>query len=67
RGARATADRVLVLTSSQQALGLCASVLLDAGERIFVEDPAYYGARKAFEAAGPVRRPGPAGTPGLRP
>ncbi|MBF3290617.1 aminotransferase class I/II-fold pyridoxal phosphate-dependent enzyme, partial [Pseudomonas aeruginosa] len=52
RGARATADRVLVLTSSQQALGLCASVLLDAGERIFVEDPAYYGARKAFEAAG---------------
>ncbi|WP_164176740.1 aminotransferase class I/II-fold pyridoxal phosphate-dependent enzyme, partial [Stenotrophomonas maltophilia] len=41
RGARATADRVLALTSSQQALGLCASVLLDAGERIFVEDPAY--------------------------
>jgi GntR family transcriptional regulator/MocR family aminotransferase len=52
RGARATADRVLVLTSSQQALALCASVLLDAGERIFIEDPAYYGARKAFDAAG---------------
>ncbi|MNF77155.1 HTH-type transcriptional regulatory protein GabR [compost metagenome] len=52
RGARATADRVLVLTSSQQALGLCANVLLDPGERIFIEDPAYYGARKAFEAAG---------------
>lgn len=52
RGARTTADQVLVLTSSQQALGLCASVLLDAGERIFVEDPVYYGARKAFVAAG---------------
>ncbi|MGH2341503.1 PLP-dependent aminotransferase family protein [Segnochrobactraceae bacterium EtOH-i3] len=52
RGARATADRVLVLTSSQQALALCAHVLLDPGDRIFIEDPAYYGARKAFEAAG---------------
>ncbi|MFT7773634.1 PLP-dependent aminotransferase family protein [Roseateles sp.] len=52
RGARATPERVLVLTSSQQALTLCATVLLDAGERIFIEDPAYHGARKAFDAAG---------------
>ncbi|SBW04795.1 Transcriptional regulator, GntR family [uncultured Alphaproteobacteria bacterium] len=52
RGARATADRVLVLTSSQQAMTLCANLLLDPGEPIFIEDPAYAGARKAFEAAG---------------
>ncbi|OZI47277.1 GntR family transcriptional regulator [Bordetella genomosp. 5] len=52
RGARATAERVLVLTSSQQALTLCATVLLDAGDGICVEDPGYPGARKAFEAAG---------------
>jgi GntR family transcriptional regulator/MocR family aminotransferase len=31
---------------------LCANMLLDPGERIFIEDPAYYGARKAFDAAG---------------
>lgn len=59
RGARATAERVLVLTSSQQAMSLCATMLLDPGDRIFIEDPAYYGARKAFDAAGldcvPVR------------
>lgn len=59
RGARATADRVLVLTSSQQAMTLCANMLLDPGDRIFIEDPAYHGARKAFDAAGlncvPVR------------
>lgn len=59
RGARATADRVLILTSSQQAMTLCANMLLDPGDRIFIEDPAYYGARKAFDAAGlecvPVR------------
>ncbi|BDR06834.1 PLP-dependent aminotransferase family protein [Comamonas thiooxydans] len=52
RGARATPERVLVLTSSQQALTLCANVLLDAGDRIFIEDPVYHGARKAFDAAG---------------
>ncbi|QWK81372.1 PLP-dependent aminotransferase family protein [Ochrobactrum sp. BTU1] len=59
RGARATAEQVLILTSSQQALSLCANVLFDPGDRIFIEDPAYHGARKAFEAAGlecmPVR------------
>ena len=59
RGARATPERVLVLTSSQQALSLCANVLFDAGDRIFIEDPVYHGARKAFDAAGlecvPVR------------
>ena len=52
RGARATPERVLVLTSAQQALTLCAHVLLDAGDRIFMEEPAYHGARKAFDAAG---------------
>jgi len=52
RGARASADRVLILTSSQQAFSLCASVLMDAGEQVFVEDPMYHGARKALGAAG---------------
>lgn len=66
RGARATPDRVLVLTSSQQALSLCASVLLDAGERIFIEDPAYHGARKAFDAAGLECVPIPVDADGLR-
>lgn len=31
---------------------LCATVLLDAGDQIFIEDPAYHGARRAFDAAG---------------
>lgn len=52
RGAHTSADQVLVLTSSQQALTLCATVLFDAGDAICVEDPGYYGARKAFDAAG---------------
>ena len=52
RGAHATPERVLVLTSSQQAMTLCANVLLDSGDGIFIEDPVYQGARKAFDAAG---------------
>lgn len=66
RGARATAERVLVLTSSQQALALCAHVLLDAGERILIEDPVYHGARRAFEAAGLECVPVPVDADGLR-
>ncbi|MBE1236550.1 PLP-dependent aminotransferase family protein [Phaeovibrio sulfidiphilus] len=66
RGANATPDRVLVLTSSQQALSLCAHVLLDPGERILVEDPGYHGARKAFEAAGLVCVPIPVDGDGLQ-
>lgn len=65
RGARATADRVLVLTSSQQALTLCATMLLDPDERIFIEDPAYHGARKAFDAAGLEAIPIPVDSQGM--
>lgn len=66
RGARATPERVLVLTSAQQALTLCAHVLLDAGDRIFVEDPLYHGARKAFDAAGLQCVPVPLDTEGMQ-
>ncbi len=66
RGACAAPERVLVLTSSQQALTLCATVLLDAGDRIFLEDPVYHGARKAFDAAGLECVPVPLDADGLR-
>ena len=66
RGAHATPERVLVLTSSQQALTLCATVLLDAGDRIFIEDPVYHGARKAFDAAGLECVPLPLDADGIR-
>lgn len=66
RGARATPERILILTSSQQAISLCAQVLLDVGDRIFIEDPAYHGARKAFEAAGLECIPIPVDQQGLQ-
>ncbi|MCD4513864.1 PLP-dependent aminotransferase family protein [Brucella pseudogrignonensis] len=57
RGARTSADQVLILTSSQQALALSATMLFDPGERIYVENPVYQGARKAFDAAGLISVP----------
>ena len=66
RGAHASPERVLVVTSSQQALTLCATVLLDPGERIFIEDPVYHGARKAFDAAGLDCVPIPVDADGMR-
>jgi GntR family transcriptional regulator/MocR family aminotransferase len=66
RGAHATPERILVLTSTQQALMLCATVLLDAGDRIFIEDPVYQGARRAFDAAGLECVPVPLDAQGMR-
>jgi GntR family transcriptional regulator/MocR family aminotransferase len=52
RAVRCDASQVLITTGSQQALHLCAQVLLDPGERMCMEEPGYPGARKAFLAAG---------------
>ena len=52
RGVRCTPDTVLVLSSSQQALQLLATLLLDEGDVVWMENPGYLGARTAFAAAG---------------
>lgn len=51
RGAKCSADQILVLSSTRQALFLCAQLLVDAGKPILLENPGYYGAKKAFETA----------------
>ncbi|UCZ87621.1 PLP-dependent aminotransferase family protein [Pseudomonas sp. L5B5] len=51
RGAKVAPDQILVLSSTRQALFLCAQLLVDAGQPILMENPGYFGARKAFEAA----------------
>ncbi|HUR86783.1 MAG TPA: PLP-dependent aminotransferase family protein [Solirubrobacteraceae bacterium] len=48
----AHADEILVTTGSQQALGLAASVLLDAGDAVLVENPSYLAALQSFSFAG---------------
>ena len=51
RGVKATAEQVIVVTSSQQALALCTQVLFDPGDAVFVEEPGYQG-RKAGAVGG---------------
>src|SRR6478735_7118028 len=43
---------VVVTSGSQQALDLLARALLDPGDTVVVEDPAYVGALQVFQAAG---------------
>ncbi|MFT0212618.1 PLP-dependent aminotransferase family protein [Pseudomonas sp. F1_0610] len=57
RGAHATPEQVLILTSSQQAISLCAQLLFDEKDIIACENPMYVGAQKAFLAAGLQLKP----------
>ena len=52
-------DQVIITSGTQQSLELCAQLLADHGDTVWLEDPAYWGAVKAFMATGlqlhPVR------------
>jgi len=52
RGVRCTAEQVVIVSGIQQGLDLLARFLLKKGDRIWMEDPGYFGARIAFENAG---------------
>ena len=49
-GLRTWPDQVLVTSGSQQALDLLGKVLIDPGDVVLVENPAYLGALQAFQA-----------------
>jgi GntR family transcriptional regulator/MocR family aminotransferase len=57
RGVRCDADQVIVLTSSQLALHLVATMLTDPGDVVWMEEPGYRGARAALSALGVQLRP----------
>ncbi len=52
RGIARGAEQVLVTSGSQQALEICARLLVGDGDRVVVEDPGYDGVNNAFLAAG---------------
>jgi GntR family transcriptional regulator / MocR family aminotransferase len=65
RGVKCTAEQVVIVSGIQQALDLLARFLLKKGDRIWMEDPAYFGARIAFENAGATIVPVPVDDEGL--
>lgn len=52
RGAQVSADDVIVTNGTQQALDLLARVLLEPGDRVAVEDPAYKPPVMLFQSLG---------------
>lgn len=65
RAVRCTADQVLIVSGAQQALDLAARVLLDPGDRVWLEDPGYAGLEGALLAAGAELVPVPVDEEGL--
>jgi len=65
RAVRVDAAQVLITTGSQQGVQICAHALLDPGDRAWMEDPGYPGARQAFGTIGARIVPVPVDQEGL--
>jgi GntR family transcriptional regulator / MocR family aminotransferase len=48
RGVRCEDDQIMIVSGSQQALDICARVLLESGSRVWMEEPGYRFARSVF-------------------
>ena len=59
RGLPTHADELLITSGSQQALTLIATVLLEPGDTVLVEEPSYLAALQAFQLAGADSRARP--------
>lgn len=57
RGVKCGAENVVILTSSQEALLLITTMMLDAGDMLAVEDPCYLGIRSAITVSGAIPLP----------
>jgi GntR family transcriptional regulator/MocR family aminotransferase len=59
RGVRCEAQQIVIVSGSQQGLEIATRVLLDAGDRVCMEEPGYNFARSIFASSGcqvvPVR------------
>ena len=45
-------EQVIITSGTQQSMDLCAQLLADHNDTVWIEDPAYWGAVKAFMATG---------------
>jgi GntR family transcriptional regulator/MocR family aminotransferase len=62
---RSEAAQIMITTGSQQALQLIAHVLLDPGDRVWMEEPGYPGAQQALSMAGARLTPVPVDQEGM--
>ena len=66
-GLRTTADQVLITNGGQAAISLCATLYLQRGDSVLVEDPTYFGVLDVFRTAAARITPLPVGSDGVRP
>lgn len=59
--------QIIIVNGSHQAIDLCARMLADPGDRAWIEDPGYWGARNVLSAAGLQVVPIPLDAKGLAP
>ncbi|WP_419226103.1 PLP-dependent aminotransferase family protein, partial [Pseudomonas syringae] len=52
RGMRCTAEQIVITSGAQQAISLCAQLLVEPGDGVAVENPGYRAAGHAFALAG---------------
>lgn len=67
RSVQLDAFQVIITSGTQQSLELCAQLLADHGDTVWIEDPAYWGAIKAFMATGLALHPVPVDDQGMAP
>ena len=60
-------EQVIITSGTQQTMELCAHLLADHGDTVWIEDPAYWGAVKAFMATGLGLHPVPVDEQGIAP
>ena len=60
-------DQVIITSGTQQSLELCAQLLANHGDTVWIEDPAYWGAVKAFMATGLAMHPVAVDSEGIAP
>lgn len=65
RGLICEPDQVIITAGAQQAIDLTARVLIDPGDRVWIEDPGYAGIRGVLKAAGAELVPLPVDRDGL--
>ena len=66
RGVLCEPEQVIMTTGSQQGLDLISRLLVDRGDAVWIEEPAYLGARNALLAAGATLVPVPVDHEGLK-
>nr|WP_280518981.1 PLP-dependent aminotransferase family protein [Shinella curvata] len=65
RGIRCEAEQIVVVNGSQQAVDICARVLVDPGDKVVTEEPCYAMARNVFLTLGAEPVPVPCDSDGM--